>query len=796
MTVRERTPRPSTPAFLLAALLFACAGTDATPDSGPVDAPPDPGLADSGPANDPGADVAEPPPTDIGETNGSDDAGTRDAPGADAADGADGTGSADLFPDVAEDTYDPTDAPAWEPDLVGVHPRLFFGPDDLPTLAARLATTEGPHRTLAQRIRNRAAQALPEHPEEGFGTAVSATQGAIIEAAAFLGLVEEDADLTAKALAGLAAPYPPPHDLATGSGYDLTESEALVSMCAAWDFLAGNPLAEAGALADARAGLVRRLDDFRTVCREGNLLPMLMFARNNHVMKVFGALGLCAMAVNDRPAAVRDLHEAMTGLEYLVNGFQGNADGGYAEGWNYLVYGSNSFLPFWVAYHRWAQGRVFPYLADPLLQVGNPKAGTVFEISDIPDQDVPRAVFRRALWSTRPDGLMVPTDDANPAALHGAVAAWLFDDPGFLWQWLGDGAGLHADRMETLSLALYDGTPRPADPGLDLEGAACEAGFAILRDAWDANSTFLVLQGEHGAMRVNGLGHEHPDELSFLLWAHGRELVGDPGYINWANRQKVHRPEDHNTILIDGKGAPFSAMAEQGLDVGTDAFLTPVIHDGDTTRVAVTTRYEQVDLARRIVRLDRRFFVVEDAMDADGGTVRIYRMLLNAMAGGDVADSEIATLPDGARWRRGAARIEMRTVPTAGELAIATGLQEHVLQWGSWGMHTQLALDATMGPGAGFLTVLAPHADGTDAPDVAAWRPADGIAAVRVTAGEDDWWAVSNRTGETRSVALGDDAEDIPPGLTVLRRTPGGALAARHAFPEREPPCVEAGEAP
>jgi hypothetical protein len=785
-------------ASLLAVLLVACADGGTGADAA---GPADPGAADAtdpGPAPDPGPDDPGGPDAPVDAPGEASDPGTTDDPGAPDTprDADDATALPDTpddtdAPDAPADAFDPTDAPAWEPALAGVHPRLFFGPDDLPTLAARMDATEGPHRTLAQRLRGRAAQALPEHPEDGFSTAVSSTRGAIIEAAAFVGLVAQDADLTAKALAGLAAPYPSPHDLATGSGYDLHESEALVAMCAAWDFLAGNPLADAGALADARARLVQRIDDFRTVCREGNLLYMLAFARNNHVMKVFGALGVCAMAVNDRPTATRDLHEAMTGLDYLMNGFQGNADGGYAEGWNYLVYGANSFLPFWVAYHRWADGRALPYHADPLLQHGNPRAGTVFDIPDIPDQDVPRAVFRRALWSTRPDGRMVQTDDANPSVLHGAVAAWLFDDPGFLWQWLGDGAGLHSDRMDALSLALYDGTPRPPDPGLPLEGTACTAGFAILRESWQPDATFLVLQGEHGAMRVNGLGHEHPDELSFLLWAHGQELVGDAGYINWANHERVYRPEDHNTILVDGKGAPFSAMAQQGLDVGTDAFLTPVVVDGDTTRVSVATRYEGVDLARRIVRLGGRFLVVEDRLAADGDAPRAYRLLLNAMAGGDVPDAEITLLADGARWRRGGARIEMRTATTGGDLAVSSGLQEYALQWGAWGWHTQLALDATMGADAGFLTALAPHADGTPVPEVTAWRPEPGIAMVRIVDGADDWWAVSNRTPATRPIAVGDAALDIPPGLTVLRRGADGAVAQRHAFPPREAPCLD-----
>lgn len=752
----------------------------------------DEGARDPGGIEDPGEDARDAHDDDAADA-GQDVADAGDVP-ADAED-ADDLDAIDLDAgtdaDAPIDTFDPTDAPAWEPELAGIHPRLFFDTQALPVLAARMAATEGPHRTLAQRIRNRAAQALPQHPEDEFSLSVSSTQGAIIEAAAFVGLVEQDADLTAKALAGLAAPYPSPHELETGSGYDLHESEALVSMCAAWDWLAGNPLADAQALQAAGTRLAERLDDFRTVCREGNLLWMLAFARNNHVMKVFGALGLCAMALNDRPTAVRDLHEAMTGLDYLMNDFQGNADGGFAEGWNYLVYGANSFLPFWVAYHRWADGRILPYYADPLLQTGSTKAGTMVTLADIPDQEVPRAVFRRALWSTRPDGRMNATDDANPAVLHGAVVAWLFDEPGFLWQWLRDGTGLHADRMEALSLALYDGTPRPVEPGLPLEDTACQAGFAILRTSWEPDATYLVLQGEHGAMRINGLGHEHPDELSFLLWAHGQELIGDPGYINWANHHLVYRPEDHNTILIDGKGAPFSAMAQQGLNVGTDAFLTPMVHEGDTTRVSVATRYEKTDLRRRIVRLDGRFLVVEDALESDEGAERAYRMLINAMAGGDVPDSAITTGTDGADWRRGPARLVLRTAATGGDLVVSTGLQEYAIQWGSWGWNTQLGLQATMGPAAGFLTALAPHPDGTDAPDVAAWRPAPGVAAVRIRDAGDDWWAVSNRTGAPHSVTVGPGSESVPPGLSVYRLDPEGARTAHHHYPPVEPLCVD-----
>lgn len=692
----------------------------------------------------------------------------------------------DPVPEAEEpkDPFDPKDLAEWEPHLAQIHPRLFFDAADLPSLAEKMNASDGPHKTLAQRIRNRAARALPMHPDDTFSGPVSSTQGAIIEAAAFAGLVLEDQELTQKALAGLAAPYPSPRNMAYDSNYNLHEGEALVSMCSAWDWLASNPLADPQELGAAKERLTQRIEDYRYICREGNLLIMLLFAQNNHLMKYFGAVGLCAMSLNDRPTAAPDLHEAMTGLDFMFSEFQGNADGGYAEGWDYLAYGSNSYLPFYVAYHRWAQGRQLPYYSDPLLQNGYSKAGKIVTLPDIPDQVVPKAVYKRALWSTRPDGFMNATDDANPSPLHGAVLAWLFDDPAYLWQWLKPSVALFADKMDAISLVLYNGEAPPDDPGIKLEGTACEAGFAIMRSSWDADATFLTLQGEHGKMRVNGLGHEHPDELSFLLWADGQELIGDPGYIDWENRHKVHSPEDHNTILVDGKGAPFSGLALQGLDVGTDAFLSNMTHDGPTTTVSVATRYEKTDLQRRIVRLQdpetkHQVFIVEDRMNSE--TPHNYTMLLNTMAGGDVPESGIEFQDDGVEFFRGQAKMTVRTVSSQGQLSIDSRLQEYALRHGAWGYHTQLMLSADMDNLAGFLTILAP----LDKPEITVSRVRDGVMMGTISFGGDSGWTVvSNQTDLAQDVAgLGM----IEPGLAI---TTGEGQQVYHFLPN-EPLCTE-----
>lgn len=43
-------------------------------------------------------------------------------------------------------------------------------------------------------------------------------------------------------------------------------------------------------------------------------------------------------------------------------------------------------------------------------------------------------LYKRALFITQPDGLMLPLDDANPSCLHGAIHYRIFGNKDFLWQ--------------------------------------------------------------------------------------------------------------------------------------------------------------------------------------------------------------------------------------------------------------------------------------------------------------------------------------------------------------------------
>ena len=131
-------------------------------------------------------------------------------------------------------------------------------------------------------------------------------------------------------------------------------------------------------------------------------------------------------------------------------------------------------------------------------------------------------------------------------------------------------------------------------------------GNAILRSGWDPHDTVI-------SIRVGPwFNHEHHDQGSFLVAAHGEELISEAGYAHYDNETDPHyhdfftQAPAHNTILVDGD--PFSQEDYDGrywpafhdypkferhvLSPGIDylsANLAPAYRDGDN-RVTYLTR--------------------------------------------------------------------------------------------------------------------------------------------------------------------------------------------------------------
>lgn len=78
-----------------------------------------------------------------------------------------------------------------------------------------------------------------------------------------------------------------------------------------------------------------------------------------------------------------------------------------------------------------------------------------------------------------------------------------------------------------------------------------ESGFAVLRAGAGAASTYLALDfGPHG------LGHGHPDKLSFVSYSRGGTMGIDPGTVSYGFdgvKTWYQQTLAHNTVVIDGK---------------------------------------------------------------------------------------------------------------------------------------------------------------------------------------------------------------------------------------------------
>lgn len=681
------------------------------------------------------------------------------------------------------DPTNPASALAWRPELAYVHPRLYFDAAGVAGLKLRWENPTPEQADLKARVAARCSEtALPWPADGSFDIGVSRQHGYVAAACAFQGLMLQDTEALTKAVDLMSAAFPDPSYLGEGllipkAEYGLAESEGLVAWCSAYDYLSGAVSGDASfsqaaslsqPMAQARERLLQRLGVFRKLMHKDAFWVMAVTSQNNHVLKAFAAFGLCAMAINDTPEAAFDLNEAVAGMTYTFTKFQSVPQGGYGEGWNYLTYGADSFLPFMVAYHRFAKGQPLPYWNPSSFTDKDPLAGTVFWYQDFVTHPVFRSVFEKALWSTAPNGLMVNTDDANPSPLHGALLAWLFQDGRYLWNWNLPAVGRYSGSSPEVSFALLDGVQQPQPPNWPLDVSLPEAGFAILRQGFEANDVMLVVQGEHGTVNGAGGGHEHPDPTSFLLHAFGEYLVLDPGYINFELHDLVKKGEDHNVVLVDGLGPEMVG----GYLPKTEGFITEFQQDVQTTSVQVTATYRGVQVTRSIVRPgDSGLFVVADTLLADKG--HTYTFQLNGNGGVEVGTS-FALQPDGASYSRPNASVRIYTWALEGPVTEYTSHpEEHATTWGEWSWHQMFQASATMADGAGFLSLVVPTPSGEQGPEVTLLHRGGGAALARVQ-GEGTTWLVLHLHPNVTAGALPEldafvpDVDLLLPGVHVM----------------------------
>jgi hypothetical protein len=93
------------------------------------------------------------------------------------------------------------------------------------------------------------------------------------------------------------------------------------------------------------------------------------------------------------------------------------------------------------------------------------------------------------------------------------------------------------------------------------------------RSDWTKDATAFAFrcsppEGHHAAELASKIrdwrqntGHAHPDANSFIIWAKGKYLTGDTGYLG------IKQTDDHNTILVNGRGQERDGIYEMFKDV-------------------------------------------------------------------------------------------------------------------------------------------------------------------------------------------------------------------------------------
>ncbi len=138
-----------------------------------------------------------------------------------------------------------------------------------------------------------------------------------------------------------------------------------------------------------------------------------------------------------------------------------------------------------------------------------------------------------------------------------------------------------------------------------------DGGFAVLRDGWQADALYMILQWGQA-----NTGHAYPANLSFVLAGRGVPLALQPGstisysvpdYAQWC-----HTTPSHNTVVVNEKSYPNVKGIPPGGELDLWADLPGVTflrahHDGYRASDGVTH-------SRTVVFLKGEYFVVADRL--------------------------------------------------------------------------------------------------------------------------------------------------------------------------------------
>ncbi len=452
-----------------------------------------------------------------------------------------------------------------------------------------------------------------------------------------------------------------------------------------------------------------------------NVSPPFGLPPNNWQIRIFSALGLCALALADNPLAQGWLDKAEQRMSAILENTQivSSTEGGFAEGPYYHNYSAEIYFPYMLAYQR------------------------VMGIDLLTDIE---ALHRWSLAIRLPDGKRPNFDDSS-LSFFPFSAFFGLDYPNagiYHWDWESSGRP-SSDYVDMI--CNYDDSINPELPTWKPTVFLPEAGNALFRSDWSPEAVYMLLLGEHGKARANGIGHEHPDATSFIIYAYGQMLALDSGYIKWEQHSLVNKAKNHNLILVDGEGPPVVEIFGVTLGAGVDAYLKDYYDTESLDFCADSTVYWGVEFIRNVWFVDDKYFIIADRVHSNSGS-HTYTWLLHGNGGGS-SGGQFSLTPTGGIWSKGNAELlAYLAAPQGVEISEATDI--HSFSYGDTLSHSLIRARKTA-VNTRYLSVLYPKR---------ASDPLPAINALTVAGGN----GVKIEDGTTVAVAM---LQDEPGVLTI-----------------------------
>src|SRR6266480_28389 len=444
------------------------------------------------------------------------------------------------------------------PRLRGHHPRVFFTNAELDDLRKRAHSSESAlwARALAA---VRAVRIAPPPPPAEARRAQNEVGLGIAEAA-FAYRIEGDRKYldAARSYMDAAVSYQVWGYSFNKPNVDLAAGHLLYGMAVGYDLL----------FADLTAPERQRYRD--TIATHARLLfeyykpqPGRTYAYSqNHVFIPMAGLGIAAYAVYDE-APDPPQWAALSRAVYDRTLATYSPDGYYYEGFEYWVFATPWIVHYIVSLLHCTGEDLFeqPGLRQSYLYAAHsllPGGEGVFDFGDAFEGPLTRAGQEPDYSRTHPGGHF----STNYNLLFNLAAHYHDADAQGVAKWM-ESLG-QVNQEEWWSLAWYD-QHLPATPISNLPTWHYFPDNEVVywRNSWAPNAVAIAVkcgppEGHHATHLLEqfpdwhlSAGHAHPDANSFIVFAHGRYLIGDSG------DSGVPRTEQHNTLLVDGHGQGF-----------------------------------------------------------------------------------------------------------------------------------------------------------------------------------------------------------------------------------------------